>query len=246
MERTSCKGKNNCMLYFIIPQHSIAAPFIRRYRLKKQMGLNIKFDIFKGESAMLILCGNGAARSAAAAACLLTAFPSKNTDDLLIFLCGQDACSDVSICNKLYDAASEKYFFPFILKEHPFREIETSSLTDYNGVHVFQAACMFMKPEKIVLLKIPSNPPTEEKAIEVAAWLDAYVSDKLKDLPFFSHIYIEKAAENYELTEKIKEKFANSVIIGINHYKDVFSPKNQCFSTQKRSRKLILAVKTSG
>lgn len=58
----------------------------------------------------------------------------------------------------------------------------------------------------------------------------------------FSHIYVEKDALNYKLTEEILSKF-NSKIIEIENYKEFFSKNNQNFPLQKLSQKIILAVK---
>lgn len=59
----------------------------------------------------------------------------------------------------------------------------------------------------------------------------------------FSHIYIEKEAEHYPESKRILERFPNSQVIEIDSYKEVFSRNNQNFSLQKKSPKLILAVK---
>lgn len=59
---------------------------------------------------------------------------------------------------------------------------------------------------------------------------------------FFSHIYVEKQALNYENTRRILDRFNKSTIIYIEHYKDVFSRKHQSFLQQKKSPSLILAV----
>ena len=59
----------------------------------------------------------------------------------------------------------------------------------------------------------------------------------------FSHIYVEKEAFGYPLTKKILEKFPNSKIIELDMYKEIFSKGNQNFIMQKKSPKLILAVK---
>jgi len=59
----------------------------------------------------------------------------------------------------------------------------------------------------------------------------------------FSHIYIEKEAKQYEESKKIIERFPNSQIVEIDDYKEIFSKNNQKFSLQKRTPKLILAVK---
>jgi spore photoproduct lyase len=59
----------------------------------------------------------------------------------------------------------------------------------------------------------------------------------------FSHIYVEKRAMEYELTKEILKRFKESKVIEIEHYKDIFSRANQDFYLQKKSPKLILAVK---
>lgn len=62
-------------------------------------------------------------------------------------------------------------------------------------------------------------------------------------LPDFSHIYIEKRAGNYPLAEKIIKKFPRAVILEIEDYKSVFNRPGQDFQIQKKSMKLILALK---
>lgn len=61
----------------------------------------------------------------------------------------------------------------------------------------------------------------------------------------FSHIYIEREAENYPTTILVKSILKDSTIIMIEHYKDVFCVSGQDFMLQKKSPKLILAVKRS-
>lgn len=63
--------------------------------------------------------------------------------------------------------------------------------------------------------------------------------------PLFSHIYIEKKAYEYEITNKILSQFNNSEIIEIDHYKDVFCRKNQNYTIQKKSTSLIIALKNN-
>jgi len=61
----------------------------------------------------------------------------------------------------------------------------------------------------------------------------------------FSHIYVEKRVLDHPYTQKILDKFKNSEIIEINHYKDRFNSYSQSFRAQKSSQKLILAKKES-
>lgn len=63
--------------------------------------------------------------------------------------------------------------------------------------------------------------------------------------PNFSHIYLEKGAEEYSLTKLALAKFSKSKIVLIDHYKDFFNRPNQDFQVQKSSMNLILAKKTS-
>ena len=65
-------------------------------------------------------------------------------------------------------------------------------------------------------------------------------------LPKFSHIYVEDQAFNYPDTKLILDKFKNSEIIKINNYKEVFNRSGQNWRLQKKSQKLILAVKKDG
>ena len=59
----------------------------------------------------------------------------------------------------------------------------------------------------------------------------------------FSHIYIEKGAEEYPDTERICRRFSKAQVIEVEDYKHIFNRSNQRFQAQKRSMKLILAVK---
>ena len=62
-------------------------------------------------------------------------------------------------------------------------------------------------------------------------------------LPDFSHLYIESAAREYPLTEALMRRFRRAQHVWINDYRDVFTRNRQSFQLQKRSMKLILAVK---
>lgn len=52
---------------------------------------------------------------------------------------------------------------------------------------------------------------------------------------FFSHIYIEKEALEYELTEQILAMYPDAVRIQIEHYKDIFNRPHQDCEIQKKS-----------
>ncbi len=60
---------------------------------------------------------------------------------------------------------------------------------------------------------------------------------------YFSHIYVEKEAMSYSLTQRLLNRFTASTIIQISHYKDMFNRIHQNFTLQKKAPALILAVK---
>lgn len=62
---------------------------------------------------------------------------------------------------------------------------------------------------------------------------------------FFSHIYIEKEAYAYPVTQKILDRYPEAELININHYKDVFNRSGQNYSEQKKSPSLVLAKNPS-
>lgn len=62
-------------------------------------------------------------------------------------------------------------------------------------------------------------------------------------MKLFSHIYVEKKIRDSEAVSKIMAHFPNSVVIEINHYKDVFCRTKQDFFEQKKTPALILAEK---
>ena len=62
-------------------------------------------------------------------------------------------------------------------------------------------------------------------------------------LPDFSHIYIENGAEEYPLAQDVLKHFPKTEHIFVPDYKTAFNRSGQDFSQQKKSMKLILAVK---
>ena len=58
---------------------------------------------------------------------------------------------------------------------------------------------------------------------------------------FFSHIYVEKEAYDYEIARNILDKYKDARVVTIDHYKDVFNRSKQNYIMQNKSQKLILA-----
>ena len=59
----------------------------------------------------------------------------------------------------------------------------------------------------------------------------------------FTHIYVEKRAFEFPLTNEILAKLPDANVIKIRHYKDVFDRKRQNSVLQRDHRSLILAVR---
>lgn len=59
----------------------------------------------------------------------------------------------------------------------------------------------------------------------------------------FSHVYVENDATEYPDTQKILASFPRAQIVPIRGYKEIFNRSAQHFQRQKRSMKLIVAVK---
>lgn len=60
---------------------------------------------------------------------------------------------------------------------------------------------------------------------------------------FFSHVYVERDALDYPLTERVLAALTDAIVIPVTHYKDVFCRTGQDYNAQKQSPKLILAVR---
>ena len=62
-------------------------------------------------------------------------------------------------------------------------------------------------------------------------------------LPDFSHIYVESSAKDYPLTKACLTRFPKAAVVDVQDYKSIFNRPNQDFQIQKKSMKMILAVK---
>jgi spore photoproduct lyase len=59
----------------------------------------------------------------------------------------------------------------------------------------------------------------------------------------FNTIYIEEKAYEYPIARQLLQKYADSEVVTVRHYKDVFNRPKQHLAVQKRYPSLILAVK---
>ncbi len=65
-------------------------------------------------------------------------------------------------------------------------------------------------------------------------------------LPDFSHIYVEEGAKDFPMAKDILKRLPNAEVIPVQDYKSVFNRSGQDFQAQKKSMKLILALKKDG
>ena len=61
--------------------------------------------------------------------------------------------------------------------------------------------------------------------------------------PHFSHIYAESAALVHPRAQALIARFPKAQLVAIAHYKEVFNRPRQAWALQRRSRKLILALR---
>lgn len=65
-------------------------------------------------------------------------------------------------------------------------------------------------------------------------------------LPDYSIIYVERVALPYPDTTRVLNRFPRAEIVYLDNYKEIFNRPRQYWRAQKRSNKLILAVKRDG
>ena len=59
----------------------------------------------------------------------------------------------------------------------------------------------------------------------------------------FSHLYVEKDAEQFEDTRRVLRKFRRAHVVSINDYREVFARPRQNWEMQRKCQSLILAVR---
>ncbi len=228
------------MYYFICETHKEAASIIADLRLKRNMELKA-FQVFTGENIRLTVSGS-LADGASAVARLLTLYPSESSDKLAYIsrkpVTAPYAEGDVVILNKLIEPLTQKHVYPDMLYETSIFGIKEASEDTREGV-VYRAAAHFINSHNIFILRIISDSESIQPFEKIKKWL---FQEQMQPRKLFSHIYIEKQALGSEITQNILKTYKNSEVIEVNHYKDVFCKKNQSFSEQTKSRKLILAV----
>lgn len=176
------------MLYIAAALFCEAKPIIEAACLKKDLTQE-KFQLFRGESVLLIVTGSGPLKAAVAVTYLLGLYPPALGDFLInAGICGTDQPSipfgTAFICNKISDAASGKDYYPDILFTHPFQEnslvtfpapvysrkqyaLRTGYLADMEAAGIMEAVRLYFPPHRIAVLKIVSDHISEAEAIRL-------------------------------------------------------------------------------
>lgn len=164
------------MIIIVAALHCEAKPLVKHFRLKKDLKIR-SHQVFRSEQIHLIVSGIGKIKSATATAFMCGRLPTENIQLIInIGICG--APSDFSIgaiylVNKIVCHSSKKALYPDILFKHRLNEAQLltaeqpfggnsdwaagSSLVDLEAAGFFQAANLFVSPEKIACLKVVSD-----------------------------------------------------------------------------------------
>lgn len=128
------------MICIVTAMYAEAHPFITRFQLKKDIS-HTRFQVFLNEEAglCLIITGTGSVPAAAAVSSLCTEYRAGQGDFLLnVGICAQiqnenettrmrehpRQTGDIYLCNKIWEQATGRTFYPDILYRHRFAEAQ--------------------------------------------------------------------------------------------------------------------------
>lgn len=206
------------MLMIFTALYCEGQPLIQHYHLTKDNSIN-KFQVFRNEDIVLTITGTGSIAAAVAVTYVCNHYPPAASD----FLINIGVCStgdhdipegSVFLCDKIYEEATNRSFYPDILFKHPFTEnnIVTCStivrdfgfnhsekLFDMEAAGIYQAAAYFFQPHQVLFFKIVSDygmgdKVTPEKIAglveknisDISAWLDEVKKARFGNKPVFN------------------------------------------------------------
>lgn len=167
------------MIYIVCALFIEAKPLIKKYDLKKENSFQ-KFQIFSNEDMKLIISGVGKIKSAIAITYLFENFKVKESDFIInLGYCAStnynDKLNEIVMISKIKSAYSNQAYYPDMLYKHDFIEgtticydkvVETyeSEASKYENIYIdmesigfFEAASMYLKKDKIIVLKLISD-----------------------------------------------------------------------------------------
>lgn len=169
------------MIYLSAASYPEAAPFIRYFKLKKNM--ESRFETFSAPQAALIVTGRGAMEAAAAVSFLLTRAGAGSENSKSVFthirVLKTAAGAPAALCDKLR-SPDGRDFYPDILFAHPFAQAEEDSP---EAAGAFRAALFFLPPHRIFIFQLQKNAEKSERTVSsVIDWLDS-LPDLLPEPP---------------------------------------------------------------
>lgn len=166
------------LLFILTALHAEAKPIIQKLRLKKTGDVS-GIQLYAGKQAALAVSGTGPLKAAVAGAVLLSRHAAAERDLFLnIGVCGAAneslSIGQTVLCHKIIHHDSGRTYYPDMVYRHPFREgvLETFSrpvgrdmlgavtgdVVDMEGAGAYEAAGAFLPPDRILCVKIVSDP----------------------------------------------------------------------------------------
>lgn len=161
------------MIYLVTALMIEASPFINKYKLKKDMGLN-EFQVFRSDEVVLIITGVGKIKAAMGLVYLFSQYGITRKDIVVnIGLCGSLALpvGTLIIADKITDHDTKRDYYPDILTEgfmrrklvcysHVVSKDEITKddiIVDMESAGIMEAAYKFVNAHQIVVCKIVSD-----------------------------------------------------------------------------------------
>ncbi len=192
------------MIYFYASERDVAKNVTRGYGMKRLMDIK-RFEVYRGDGALMVVGGEGAVKCAAALAFLCAVF-SPCEGDVFVnigvtreFGAQEIVSGGVSVCNKITDMTDGRDYYPDMLYKHDFSECalvsaatampsDSSAFTDgvscegfvlhdCEGAFVYQTACFFFSGERIFMFRIARGLECAAGTQKIFKWLDSIMTN---------------------------------------------------------------------
>lgn len=218
------------MIYLIMAMPIEAKPIIDFFNLKKSSVIT-KFQVFSNDNITLLISGVGPFKSCIATTFFLSHFELKKDDYIInLGIAGckskKESIGDIFLCNRLKNNSSQRFFYPDMIFNHPFKEASLESfstpiysgenlsldLIDMEGAAIFEAANYFVENHQIFILKIISDflNSVDSSSIE------SLIKKNLPILTDFFSFLIEKTPSETPFFTKKEENLIEKTILKLN------------------------------
>lgn len=225
------------MWRFFSAEYAYCKEFVAFFNMKKRMSEH-HFQIFTGNTPdgvelELVITGNTPVKAAMAAGYVMSGItPSEK--DVCVCIESADTNEDCGICREIYDASSDRYFYPDICPVHQYEEY--SSASECFAAWYESLTCFYMQ-HQLVFFRCGGMWAEQFNSFMNEFWRVYETRHP------FHHVYVERKLEGQYDVDSIIKKLPGSRLVWINHYKDIFNRKAQSLKQQKLSPSLILARK---